>query len=76
MRGVNVTPGAATDSNAITIGADSVLVGRVGTVYDDTAAVSPVLAENNLTKHCYFVSIINMLNYFPGCELVKKSGGL
>lgn len=35
VRGINVTPGAATNTSPITIGAGAVSVGRAGTVYDD-----------------------------------------
>jgi sugar lactone lactonase YvrE len=37
VRGINVTPGAATNTNSIAIGAGSALVGRAGTVHDDTS---------------------------------------
>ena len=59
IRGVNVTPGAVTNTNPVSVGTDSVRVGRVGTVYEDPAtnlgenlrglAVNPVTGDLYIT---------------------------
>ncbi len=46
VRGINVTPGAATDSSPVTIGANSTRVGRAGTVYDDPFVPSNLLSDD------------------------------
>jgi hypothetical protein len=46
VRGINVTPGAATDTNPITVGSGTVRVGRVGTVYNDPDSPNDKLSDN------------------------------
>lgn len=46
VRGINVTPGAATDTSPVTIGSGSVRVGRAGTVYDDPSQPGNQLSDD------------------------------
>lgn len=46
VRGINVTPGAATDTTPVTIGTGSVRVGHAGTVYNDPFSPSNLLSDD------------------------------